>query len=247
MPARAVFFDFGGTLFSYGDVQGRTFYPILLESLGRLGAECEPREAGRAYRRASAAAFAAHHERDYYLHKDLFQDVFRRFAEQVGGSASDDDLEWFHDAQRRMVYEGFALRNDCKATLDALRAAGLHVAIVSNIDDDYLLPMVEKSGLGAHLDAWTSSEEARSCKPHRGIYEHAQRKAGDVSAAESVFVGDSRAHDIVGARALGMHTILIEEGGVETPGGDAGQVAEPHHRVAALGEIPAIVRRLASA
>lgn len=240
MNVEAVFFDFGGTLFSYRELQGRSFYPILLESLERLGVDAEPREAGRAWQRASVESFREHHPLDYYLHKDLFIDTFRRFALHVGGEASPADLEWFHESQRQMVVERFTLRPGCFEMLGRLRGAGLHVGIVSNIDDDYLLPMLERAELECHLDAWTSSEEALSCKPHRGIYEHALRKAG-AAAERSVFVGDSPEHDIVGARRLGMRTVLIREDEVETPGAGAGAAAEAHHTVTALSEVADLV------
>jgi putative hydrolase of the HAD superfamily len=124
--------------------------------------------------------------------------------------------------------------------LERLRGAGLHVGIVSNIDDDYLLPMLARAGLESQLDAWTSSEEARSCKPHRGIYEHALRKAG-ATAERTVFVGDSPEHDIVGARRLGMQTILIRDDEAETPGAGAGEAAEPHYEVTALASVADLV------
>jgi HAD superfamily hydrolase (TIGR01509 family) len=240
MQTRAVLFDFGGTLFSYRAVQGRAFYPLLLESLGRLGVRAEPREAGRAWRRASAETWRAFHPRAYYLHKDLFQDTFRRFAAALGAEASAGDLEWFHEAQRRLVHDGFALRPGCLETLARLRAAGLHTAIVSNIDDDYLLPMLERAGLRDRLDAWTSSEAARSCKPDAAIFEQALAKAR-AQAGEAVFVGDSPVHDIAGARRLGLRTILIRDGEAETPGIGVGDAAAPHHEVSDLREIPPLL------
>jgi 2-haloalkanoic acid dehalogenase type II len=241
MRPRAVLFDFGGTLFSYREVQGRSFYPLLLECVARLGARAEPREAGRAWRRASAETWRRFHAQSYYLHKDLFQDNFRRFAEALGAEATPADLEWFHEAQRRLVHDSFALRPGCVETLARLRAAGVHAGIVSNIDDDYLEPMLERAGLRERLDAWTSSEAARSCKPHPAIFEQVLAKAG-VAAAEAAFVGDSREHDIAGARRLGMRTLLIRDGDAETPGSGAGEAADPDHVIEDLREIPALLR-----
>ena len=168
MLPRAVLFDFGGTLFSYREVQGQAFRPLLGEALRRLRVTAEPRAIGRAWKTASAETWREFNPRPYYLHKDLFQDNFRRFGVALGATPTADDLEWFHDAQRKLVYEGFALRAGCVAMLGALRAAGIHAGIVSNIDDDYLEPMLERAGLRGSLDAWTSSEAARSCKPHEG-------------------------------------------------------------------------------
>ena len=244
MKIQAVFFDFGGTLFSYRDVQGRSFVPLMLEGLAQLRVETDVRSAGRAYRRASAEAFEIYFPRPYYLHRDVFEETFRRFARGVGAEPNAEYVSWFYEAQRRMVYEGFALRPGCFEVLAELRASGLHIGLVSNIDDDYLGPMLERAGLCAHLDAWTSSEEARSCKPDSGIYRLALAKAGQAVPERCVFVGDSPEQDIAGARRLGMHTILISDDGVEPPASGAGRVGEPHHRIKDLREIPDLVRRL---
>jgi HAD superfamily hydrolase (TIGR01509 family) len=245
MTIQAVFFDFGGTLFSYREVQGRAFLPILREGLARLQVDVDPRAAARAYRNASAATFQAYVAEPYYLHRTVFEEIFERFAREVGVEPNAEYLSWFYDTQRQMVHDGFALRPGCFEALAELRAAGLHVGLVSNIDDDYLHPMLDRVGLRAHLDAWTSSEEARSCKPDARIYHHALAKAS-AEAKRSVFVGDSPEHDIAGARRLGMHTILISDPGVEPPASGAGGAAEPHDHVKDLREIPALVRRLAS-
>lgn len=244
MSVPAVFFDFGGTLFSYREVQGRSFVPLMLEGLKRLEIEIDVREAARAYRLASAEAFQIYFPQPYYLHRDVFEETFRRFARGVGAEPSAEFVSWFYDAQRRMVYEGFTLRPGCFEVLAELRARGAHVGLVSNIDDDYLGPMLERAGLHAHLDAWTSSEEARSCKPDSAIYRCALAKAADPLPERCVFVGDSLEQDIAGARHLGMHTILISDAGVEPPASGAGSAGEPHHRIKDLREIPDLVQRL---
>ena len=122
----------------------------------------------------------------------------------------------------------------------ALRERGHYVSIVSNIDDDYLLPLVERWQLDKLLDDWTSSEEARSCKPAPGFFRYALEKAR-CEAAEVLFVGDSPTHDIAGARALGMTTALISEKG-QSPPGQFGEVPEAHHEIEALAELLPIVR-----
>lgn len=240
-PDRALFFDFGGTLFSYRGVQGRHFYPILIEAMERLGVEHEPKEAGRAYRRASAEAFREFNPRPYYLHRDLFEDTFRRFGEQLGGSPTPDFLSWLYEKQREMFYAGCQLRDDCLETLASLKQAGCYLSIVSNIDDDYLEPMVVRTGLDRVLDAWTSSEEAQSCKPDRGIFEVAMRKA-ELPAERVIFVGDSAHHDVLGAKRLGMRSVLIQEPGAVAPGSDGAASEEPDHTIEELSELLAIAR-----
>lgn len=239
----AVFFDFGGTLFSYTAVHGRAFFPILMESLERLGVEAEPAHAGRAYRDASRESFLAFNPKPYYLHRELFEDTYRRFALALGAEADRAFIDWFYDQQREMFYAGCALREDCLATLSALRDADVQLAIVSNIDDDYLVPMVEKLGLAEVLHDWTSSEEARSCKPHDEIFRYSMRKAGVDDPARVLFVGDSAYHDVAGAREVGMRTALIQEEGVVAPGSDAGSEHGADHVIEALSELVEIVRR----
>ena len=235
---QAVFFDFGGTLFSYAEVWGRSFYPILLEALEQLEIEAEPSQAGKAFQEATRETFVAFRDRAYYLHRELFQSTFERFAQALGTQARPDQLDWFHERQRRLVVDNFQLRPDCLEVLGALRDRGMHVAIVSNIDDDYLEPMIARSELANFLDAWTSSEAAQSCKPHRAIFELALQKAG-AEAEACCFVGDSEEHDIVGARALGMQTVLIQEGDVQAPG--SGLRADAHHRIRTLSELLSLV------
>jgi HAD superfamily hydrolase (TIGR01509 family) len=121
-------------------------------------------------------------------------------------------------------------------TLAALRDRGIHTQIVSNIDDEQLGPMVARFALAPLLDAWTSSEEAGSCKPDARIYAYALAKAG-CDAAQVLFVGDTIAHDVVGAAAVGMATAwLTADARAEAI---AGHPAE--HAIAALGDVVAIV------
>jgi HAD superfamily hydrolase (TIGR01509 family) len=236
---RAVFFDFGGTLFSYQSfelaMRGGEDKPLFVRAAERLGVDADRRTIGRAYGRASAAAFGKYNPRPYYLHRDLFEDTFRLFAAELGARADDDFVAWFYDLQRDTLLEKFELRSDCMSTLETLRAAGLSLHIVSNIDDDYLHPMVAKSGLGAVLAHWTSSEEARSCKPDARFFELCLEKA-KVAPREVLFVGDSPLHDVAGASALGMRTALIVEEGVPPPG-PGGDAPAADYEIRALREL----------
>lgn len=230
----AVFFDLGGTLFSYRDAQG-LLGPIFAEAIARLGVDAEAAQIGAAYLRALAEADRCYADRDYYRHRDLFHDTYREFMREIGASPEDDFYEWLYATQRRAMVEDVPLREDCLATLGELRARGYSLSIVSNIDDDYLLPMVRNFGLEPHLDHWSSSEEAGSCKPHPGIFELALEKAG-CRPEEVVFVGDSRRHDVRGSREMGMTSVLIDEGAGPSPL-DSGDETAPHHVIGELREL----------
>jgi putative hydrolase of the HAD superfamily len=244
MPHRfdAVFFDLGGTLFSYRSIQAR-MRDTIREAVERLGVEAQPAAIGQAYGDANRAAFARYVSRPFYLHRDLFTDTYRDFVRTLTGDEADDEfVEWLYALQRDRMVEAMELREDCLDTLARLRERGLTLSIVSNIDDDFLLPMVETSGLDRHLHHWTSSEEAKSCKPDPGFFRYCVERAG-VTAERVLFVGDSPVHDVAGAKAQGMTTVLILDEGVDPPGQEGGDPQQPHHQIRALAELLDIVER----
>jgi len=237
IPIRAVFFDLGGTLFSYREIP-KVSVPLLGAAAERLGVDADLAQVGAAYAGAARKANEDYLDRDYYLHRDLFFDTYRLFAAGLGATPGDDFYEWLYEAQREIMVTRVALRDDCLDTLKQLRDHGLYLSIVSNIDDDYLHPMVANYGLTPFLDHWSSSEEARSCKPHRGIFDWALEKAG-ARPDEVAFVGDSRHHDVRGARAMGMRSVLIDEGrgrGLLDRGDE-----EPDHVIEELRELVALL------
>ena len=229
----AAFFDFGGTLYSYQN-PGLSLRHVLQQAAGRLGIDASRQELRDAYLVASRAAALEFLPRPYYLHRELFEDTYRRFAEALGAKPEPELLRWCCEQQRERALENFELRPDCVETIETLRGAGLHVSIVSNIDDDYLDPMVERAGLDQVLNAWTSSEEAGSCKPDPGIFRHALGKAG-CSAQAVLFIGDSVEADVAGAHALGMTTVLIRD--IQMPWSDAGRPQAPDHTIESLSEV----------
>jgi HAD superfamily hydrolase (TIGR01509 family) len=239
-PYSAIFFDLGGTLFSYREV-GRWSFSAILASAKKLGVEAENREIGRAYRDASHAANESYIDQPYYLHRDLFRDTFRLFAKGLGAEPSQAFLDFAVAALRDALVGNMVLREDCLDTLRTLKAQGLYLSIVSNIDDDYLMPMVAGSGLDAVLDDWTSSEEARSCKPDAGFFRLALEKA-DCSAERVLFVGDSPTHDIQGAKDMGMTAALIVEADSKPPLQSGRESVAPDHEIRTLSDLIALVK-----
>lgn len=235
-------FDLGGTLFSYAGRLGMG--RALAETARSIGLDAEPREIGSAWQRASESVMREYAPRNYYLHRNLFLDTLKRFAAAFDRTISEPIADAFHARQRDAVVSHLAIRPDCLETLRALKARGIYLAIVSNIDDDYLGPLVEKHALDRVLDDWTSSEEAKSCKPDVAIYRYALKKAG-LGAAETLFVGDSLQHDIAGASACGLRSVRIVEQGVSTPLTSGLEItARPDYEIRALSELIGIVESL---
>jgi putative hydrolase of the HAD superfamily len=210
LPHRAVFFDFGGTLFSYAEM--RPYFDRMLQEVVRRHAITAPiEEIRRIYRRTVAKKMAEFLPRPFYLHRDLFSEAHVDLLEALGADPDPSSEPDLYEGQSEVGLAAVQPREGVGETLTAQRRQGLHLGIVSNIDDDQFHPLWERIGLGSYFDAITTSEEAGSCKPHPGIYRHALGKAGDVAPEQVIFVGDSLDYDVVGANALGMTTVLIIE------------------------------------
>ncbi len=93
-------------------------------------------------------------------------------------------------------------------TISALRRRGLHLGIVSNVDNDQFSHMMQLSALEPYFDSLLTSEDVHSCKPDQAIFAEALRRAGCLPQ-EAIFVGDSLQQDIAGANRAGMHSVLI--------------------------------------
>jgi 2-haloalkanoic acid dehalogenase type II len=236
---RAVFFDLGGTLFSNLGIP-KACMPVLEEAAERLGLEGGIASIGRAFVDATQATNERYVERSYYLHRSLFLDTTDHLLESLGREKSSDFNEWFYQAQRGVMISQRRLRGDCLQTLAELRSRGLRLCVVSNIDDDYLDPMMKSLNLDSHFDHWISSESARSCKPDPGIFELALERVG-CGPEEALFVGDSRVHDIQGARRVGIRSVLISEEGGTSHLDDETFDIQPDHVIGKLSELLAIV------
>jgi 2-haloalkanoic acid dehalogenase type II len=84
-------------------------------------------------------------------------------------------------------------------------------ALLSNADDAYLLPLLERHNL--RFEAVLSSEAARAYKPHPSAFLRLLERLG-VSPSEALFVGDSLFDDILGARRVGMRTVWVNRNGL---------------------------------
>jgi putative hydrolase of the HAD superfamily len=104
------------------------------------------------------------------------------------------------------VSENFELFEDALPVLEELRAHGLKLGLVSNGIRD-LTAFVAHHRLD--VDAIVDSRTHGYVKPHPTIFQAALERLA-VRADQTAMVGDSLAEDVEGARALGMHAILVD-------------------------------------
>ena len=115
--------------------------------------------------------------------------------------------EAFH-AENRRASLWRVMHDDTPAVLEALRARGLRLAVVSNADGR-IAAALAASRLDRHFDAMIDSHVVGVEKPDPRIF-HLALDACGVAPAEALFVGDIYEIDVRGARNAGMDAVLID-------------------------------------
>jgi len=104
---------------------------------------------------------------------------------------------------------------DARPTLEAARASGRRLVVVSNWDAS-LHEVLARLGLAPLLDGIVTSAEVGARKPAAAIFTRALERAR-VGAADAIHVGDSVEDDVVGARAAGIEPVLVRRDGSPGP------------------------------
>ncbi|MBO4701276.1 MAG: HAD family hydrolase [Lachnospiraceae bacterium] len=92
----------------------------------------------------------------------------------------------------------------------------LPVYVVSNIDTADILEAMDFHGLKA-AGVFTS-EDAKSYKPRKELFELALKKSG-LNADEVIHIGDSLSSDVKGSNSLGIRALWLNRFGKEIPEG----------------------------
>jgi putative hydrolase of the HAD superfamily len=202
MGLRAVVFDVDFTIAQPGPDLGPEGY----RRLGRQhGLDLDPAR----YDGARRAAFETLERHPELEHDEEIWILFtQRIVEGMGGvgdtyaCAAEMTHAWEHAHH-------FDLFDDVPPTLEALRARGLKLGLLSNTARDLDL-FVEHHGLT--VDAVLTSRAHGKTKPHEGIFLR-MLELLDVAPAEAAMVGDTVEDDIEGARAVGMSAVLLDRDG----------------------------------
>jgi HAD superfamily hydrolase (TIGR01549 family) len=126
---------------------------------------------------------------------------------------------------------------DAEATLKALHGK-YKLGIVSNFAiPECVLKLLKAGGIDGLFDAVVVSGAVNKRKPAEEIFKSALRMLG-VSAAATVFVGDTLDADIEGSKAVGMRAVYIERRPQKQLNGN-----EPDQTIKSLSELSAALKR----
>jgi putative hydrolase of the HAD superfamily len=162
---------------------------------------------------------------------------------EFGVTVSDEELTRFLEAEHAAWQPARRLASTTHALLESLRDRGLKLGLVSNAFDppDLLHADLAQLGVAQRLDVAVFSSEVGRRKPDPVIFQRALDVLG-VAPERALFVGDTLATDIAGARAVGMRTCLA----VWFRADHDGSAPEPDFRAFTQMDVLTIVGRLSS-
>jgi putative hydrolase of the HAD superfamily len=209
---QAVFFDVGATLLTPAEDEGVIFSHIARQ----LGAEVQSAEVTRL-----VPAMYDLYERLYEQDDSFWSDDVRAQAiwlEMYEYLASLLKMpQSLHQQIAEKVYHYYFSPgawkpfDDVLPCLNALRAAGIRMGLISNWDSS-LRPIVEGLGLAPCFETIVASAEVRLHKPMPEIFKLALDRLG-LSAGETLHVGDHVHADAEAAAAVGITPILLDRQG----------------------------------
>lgn len=102
--------------------------------------------------------------------------------------------------------------NDVRRTLPELKQAGYMLAVISNRDKPFQELLVSHN-INEFFDFSLAAGEVNIYKPEPGVFEHALKQA-NLTADETVYVGDNYYADVIGARRAGLRPVLYDPKGI---------------------------------
>ncbi len=201
-------FDLGDTLFK--PLPGSIVQSNLSAVADSAGLQVSIDELASRFRETRAELELELASAPFYLHHDFIGQVIRHTFSSFSSPLNEEQIQRFCASQREAVVDHLQPREDAFETLSDLRNDGFALAIVSNIDNDWIEPLRKRWDLDQYVELCLSSEEARSCKPDAEIFLQACKEL-DVDCQEVAFVGDSLVNDCEGSAAVGMHPIWFDK------------------------------------
>jgi HAD superfamily hydrolase (TIGR01662 family) len=212
---KAIFFDLDGTLRHSVPEGGQVFDEYLLSLGHRLSEEDRLR--------------AMRWEYLYWANSvDLRDDLLAHTA--------DSENFWIEYSRRRLIALGFSpgsarevapqvsghmgelyepesiVPEDVRRLLPALKEAGYILAVISNREKPFH-DVLASHHLSEYFHFALAAGEVDIYKPEPGVFKHALER-GNVTAQETVYVGDNYFADVVGSRRAGLHPVLYDPVGV---------------------------------
>ncbi|MFS8479062.1 MAG: HAD-IA family hydrolase [Micromonosporaceae bacterium] len=218
-PVDAVLFDFHGTI---AQLENRVNW--MVRAAEACGVHLERTRAAELADRLDAVGWPVPaqvpaHLVEVFARRDLSEAAHRAAYTGLAATVA-SGIDGLPDAlyERVLRPDGWVVYADTVPTLRALRAAGIPVAVVSNIGFD-IRPLLAAFGIASLVDAVVLSYEVGLCKPDPAIFQHACGLLG-VEPERALMVGDTPAD--AGAVSVGCRVLVVPARGPGEVNGLAG-------------------------
>lgn len=207
-----VLFDIDDTLIDLETAMGHTLQHIGAELLSHLDAS-EWLEYKRIFARDPQGYY------DLYLsgHLSFAEQRIRRvrYSHACLGlfPLGDEQAEQWHANYEQTLPRHFAPFDDVLPLLDALDVAGIPYGAVSNNVESYQRTKLDTSGL-TRMTVLVGIDTVDSAKPDAAIFLEGARQIG-CAPARTLYVGDNRTVDAVGATDAGLIGLWLNRSGSE--------------------------------
>jgi putative hydrolase of the HAD superfamily len=205
LKPEVVLFDFYETLLNIWTDEET---PVLWDNLARFlqyqGLSVDPKALQENYR--FLARQHLEQNREEYPEINVF-DIFRTLILKLGYSGSDKLITTAAQLFRVLSIRHFELFPDTLPTLQFLHQK-CRLGLVTDAQRVFLEPELKITGLQSFFDVIIVSSDYSFHKPDPRMFKMALEKLPVVSG-RALYVGDSWARDIIGAKTVGLKTILV--------------------------------------
>ena len=201
----AVFIDFYGTIVHE---DGAVIKKISQEIFDTGNVE-DKSEIGSYWWNEFQSAFISAYGTHFVTQRELEYQSLSKTIQNFNSSADANSLS-------NLMFEHWVKPPIFEESKQFFEACPVPIYIVSNIDREDVLSAIEFHGLKP-AGVFTS-EDAKSYKPRKELFEFALKSTG-LSAEQVVHIVDSLSSDIKGASSVGINGIWINRGGREIPEG----------------------------
>jgi HAD superfamily hydrolase (TIGR01549 family) len=211
---KAVTFDFYETIVTFDPPREE----LQVRACREFGVQVDPEAIPRAY--WVADDFLSRENARLPIQKRPPEEAKRFWADYEATLLREAEIDVSPDVALRIVTRlrqldrRLRLFDDVLPVLDALKARGMLLALISNLSrplDGYCSEL----GLTRYIDLAITSSEVGFEKPHPEIFLAALERA-EVSPSDAAHVGDQYHSDVTGARGAGISPVLLDRHGFWT-------------------------------
>jgi putative hydrolase of the HAD superfamily len=238
MLPRAILFDLDDTIVQAYTRPDVAWFAVAEEFTAQL-APLAP-SAGVHAITASAREFWSDPERHREGRLQLFEarrrvveGAFERLAKEGNKAPSSEVARRLADRFSAAREEQITLYPDAHQVVDALRAQGVLLALVTNGAAELQRAKIDRFDLARRFHHIQIEGEHGFGKPEERAYRHAMTALG-VAAAETWMVGDNLEWEVAAPQRLGIHAIWYDPAGEGVP---PGSTAKPDRIVQSLSEL----------